>query len=123
MITIPGIEITKHIYESANTLVYRGIRTQDKKPVVLKVLNKEYPTSEELARYKQEFEIISSLNMSGVIKAYTLIKYQRTLVIILEDFGGESLKFLRNTRKLPLAELLLIAIQTVDSLARIHSAN
>ncbi|NMG09449.1 AAA family ATPase [Brasilonema sp. UFV-L1] len=122
MITIPGIEITRHIYESANTLVYRGIRTQDKKPVILKVLNKEYPTSEELARYKQEFEIINSLNMPGVVKAYTLVKYQRTLVIILEDFGGESLRFLKNTRKLPLAELLLIAIQTVDSLARIHSA-
>ena len=123
MMMIPGIEVTACIYESANTLVYRGIQTQDKKPVILKVLNKEYPTLEELARYKQEFEIISSLNISGVAKAYSLVKYQRALVIILEDFGGESLKRLINTRKLTLAEFLLIAVQTVDNLAKIHSAN
>ncbi|QDL09747.1 serine/threonine protein kinase [Brasilonema octagenarum UFV-E1] len=123
MITIPGIEVSTHIYESANTLVYRGIRTQDKKPVILKVLNKKYPTPEELARYKQEFEIISSLNIFGVINAYTLVKYQRTLVIILEDFGGESLRSFIQTRKLTLAEFILIGIQSVDSLARIHSAN
>lgn len=121
MIAIPGIEVSTHIYKSANTLVYRGIRTHDKKPVILKVLNKEYPTAEELARYKQEFEIISSLNISGVVKAYTLVKYQKTLVIILEDFGGESLRNFISARKLTLAEFLLIAIQTVDSLARIHS--
>lgn len=123
MITIPGIEVTACIYESASTLVYRGIRTQDKQPVILKVLNKEYPSSEELARYKQEFEIISSLNICGVAKAYSLVKYQRTLVIILEDFGGESLRILINTRKLTLAEFLFIAVQTVDNLAKIHSAN
>ncbi|MBW4630854.1 MAG: AAA family ATPase [Iphinoe sp. HA4291-MV1] len=122
MITIPGIEVTAHIYESASTLVYRGIRDQDKKPVILKVLNKEYPTPEELTRYKQEFEIMSLLDISGVVKAYALVKYQRTLVIILEDFGGESLRILRDTRKLTLAEFILIAIQTIDSLARVHSA-
>ncbi|MEI2581399.1 trifunctional serine/threonine-protein kinase/ATP-binding protein/sensor histidine kinase [Scytonema sp. PRP1] len=123
MITIPGIEVTARIYESASTLVYRGLQTQDKKPVILKVLNKDYPTLEELARYKQEFEIISSLNISGVTKAYGLVKYERTLVIILEDFGGESLKKLIKTRKLTLSEFLFIAIQTVDNLAKIHSAN
>jgi serine/threonine protein kinase len=123
MITIPGIEVTARIYESASTLVYRGFQTQDKKPVILKVLNKDYPTLEELARYKQEFEIISSLNISGVAKAYSLVKYERTLIIILEDFGGESLKFLINTRKLTISEFLFIAIQTVDNLAKMHSAN
>ncbi|MBO3461718.1 AAA family ATPase [Aetokthonos hydrillicola Thurmond2011] len=122
MITIPGIEVTTNIYESASTLVYRGIRIQDNKPVILKVLKKEYPTSAELARYKQEFEIIRSLNTSAVVSAYSLVKYHRTLVILLEDFGGESLKKLINTRKLTLAEFLLIAVQTADNLARIHAA-
>lgn len=32
-----------------------------------------------------------SLDIEGVVKAYALEKYQNSLVMILEDFGGEFL--------------------------------
>jgi hypothetical protein len=32
------------------------------------------------------------LDLAGVIKVYGIEKYQNTLVIIFQDFGGESLK-------------------------------
>ena len=129
MITLPGYQILGQIYESANSLVYRGIREQDNQSVILKALKQDYPTPNEITRYKQEYEITRNLNTDGVVKAYSLEPYQRTLVIILEDFGASSLRQLMDermgggTEALPLSEFLCIAIKTVENLAQIHSSN
>jgi serine/threonine protein kinase len=123
MITLLGYQSLAQIYESANSEVYRGIREQDNKAVILKVLKEDYPTPSELTRYKQEYEITRNLNLDGVVKAYSLEAYQRTLVIILEDFGASSLKELINRQRLTLKEFLHIAIQTAESLGNIHSSN
>ncbi|MEG4533887.1 AAA family ATPase [Microcoleus sp. D2_18a_D3] len=128
MIRLPGIKVLAQIYESANSLVYRGIREQDRKTVILKVLKQDYPTPFELTRYKQEYEITRNLDIDGVVKAYALEPYQRTLVIILEDFGASSLKQLMNDRVethgiAPLPEFLNIAIRTAEILGTIHAAN
>ena len=62
--------------------------------------------------------------MDGVVKAYSLEKHQNTLVICLEDFGGESLKIWQDEqRTFTLDELLTFAIQTTDILGQIHQQN
>ncbi|MEG3853908.1 AAA family ATPase [Microcoleus sp. Z1_C4] len=123
MLTFPGVEVTELIYESANSLVYRGFRQPDSLPVILKVLKENYPTPQELARYRTEYKITQSLNLSGCIKAYDLQPYQNTLVMFVEDFGGESLKIWMQQQKFSIAEFLRIAIATTESLQQIHSAH
>ncbi len=129
MITLPGYQILSTISENENTLVYRGIREQDEQPVILKVLKQDYPTPLQLSQYQQEYEITHNLNLAGVVKAYSLEKYQNTLVIIFEDFGGKSLRKCLNERikagkgVISLEEFLRIAIQIADSLGSIHAAN
>jgi serine/threonine protein kinase len=92
MISLPDITIASQIYESANSLVYRGIFHKNQQSVILKLLKENYPTPAELYRYQQEYEITRSLNLEGAIKAYDLRTYQNTQVMLLEDFGGKSLK-------------------------------
>ena len=133
-------EIIKKIYESANSLVHRGIVKSNNQPIILKILKENYPTPSELTRYKQEYEVTTSLDSDGIIKAYDLQRYENSLVMFLEDFGGESLKLLmqdRSTRveelmpkassfaydDFSLEEFLSIAIKTTQSLATIHDAN
>ncbi|MGB7709998.1 MAG: AAA family ATPase [Microcoleus sp.] len=128
MIEINGYQTIDQIYESDNSIVYRGIRQQDNLPVILKMLKQDYPTPAQLTHYRQEYEITRNLNLEGVIKAYSLEEYQRTLVIILEDFGGNSLKRLTNNSEqkqaiTSLNQFLDIAIQAADILAQIHAAN
>ncbi|MCK5523879.1 MAG: hypothetical protein KAI83_12175, partial [Thiomargarita sp.] len=73
MINIPNYQITQQIYESANSLVYRGLRNEDNQAVILKVLKEDYPTPEELTRYRQEYDITRRLaDLEGVIKADSL---------------------------------------------------
>ncbi|MEG3921689.1 AAA family ATPase [Microcoleus sp. T3_A4] len=123
MLTLPGVEITELIYESANSLVYRAFRQPDSLPVVLKILKENYPTPQELARYRTEYKITQSLKLSGCIKAYDLQPYQNTLVMFVEDFGGESLKIWMQQQKFSIEQFLRIAIATTESLQQIHSAH
>ena len=128
MSEINGYQIIAQIYEGDNSIVYRGIRQQDNLPVIVKMLKQDYPTPAQLTHYRQEYEIIRSLNLKGVIKAYSLEEYQRKLVIIFEDFGGTSLnKLISNSGKkqaiTSLNKFLDIAIQAAEILAQIHAAN
>ena len=120
MIAIPGYQIRQQIYESHYSLVYRARRLQDNQAVILKVLKQEYPTPDQLSRYREEYELISSLNLDGVIEAYSLDKYHNRLVMCLEDFGGKSLKLLLNDKPLQVSEFLLIAVQLAEALGQIH---
>ena len=76
MISLPDVSIVSKIYESANSLVYRGIFKKNRQPVILKLLKEDYPTPAELYRYQQEYEITRRLNLEETIKAYELRKYQ-----------------------------------------------
>ena len=123
MNTIDNYQISTKIYESANSLVYRGKRNQDNQPVILKILKEDYPTAAELTRYKQEYKITRSLNLGGVVKAYDLQRYQNSLVMFLEDFGGKSLKIWIGEERFTIEEFLLLAIAISESLGGIHGAN
>ncbi|WP_228058319.1 AAA family ATPase [Nostoc sp. LEGE 12447] len=127
MIALPSIAIQSKIYESSNSLVYRGIR-DDGVAIVVKMLKFDYPSPQELTRYRQEYKITRSLKLEGVIKAYSQQDYQRTVVILLEDFGGESLEQWMHKRPdifcpMPLSQFLSLAIAICDILGRIHAAN
>jgi len=70
--------------------------------LILKLLKEDYPTPAELVRYQQEYEITRSFHFGGVVKAYELRRHNNTLVMLLEDFGGESLERLLKKRQFTL---------------------
>jgi PAS domain S-box-containing protein len=128
MLTLPGYHITEQMYESTSSLVYRARREADDRPVIIKVLQAAYPTPQELIRYRQEYAITSKLKLAGTIQAYSLEPYQRTLAIVFEDFGAESLMILRNSGKFVLCAeqlevFLKIGIQITRILGEIHESH
>ena len=124
MLTLSNYQILSTIYESTNAIIYRGLRSEDNQAVVLKILKTDYPTIEELARYQQEYNILHDLSqLDGVIKLYNLEKYQNTLILCLEDFGGQSLKQWLTKRSFSIEESLQLAIQAANILVQIHQNN
>jgi predicted ATPase/serine phosphatase RsbU (regulator of sigma subunit)/tRNA A-37 threonylcarbamoyl transferase component Bud32 len=124
MFALPHYQILTPIYESANSLVYRAIRETDNQPVILKVLKQDYPTPEELTRYRQEYDITCHLaNVGGITNVYSLEKHHNTLVMIIEDFGGHSLKELLTERSLSLNEFFTVACHVAQILGQIHQHN
>ena len=124
MIVLPGYNLTETLYESDRSLVFRGYRLADNRPVVVKALSARYPAPETIAKFKREYELLQKLRpLEGVIEAYSLEKHDYGLAIILEDFGGLSLARARAGRPLPLGEFLPLAIKIAGSLGQIHRQN
>ncbi|MGE4091790.1 MAG: AAA family ATPase, partial [Candidatus Binatia bacterium] len=118
--TLTGYQIKEKIYEGRNSLVYRGQREVEPRSVVLKMLREEYPSPKKLAAFRREYRLLSVLQLPGVIRAYELITDQHRPVMVLEDFGGESLAQLLQNGHLPFATCLPLAIQIVDIVGQVH---
>jgi serine/threonine protein kinase len=104
-------QITEKLHESSNSLVYRGYRQADNLPVLLKMLKESYPSPEKIAWFKREYEITQSINLPGVIDVYSLENLENQWVIVLEDFGGESLHHIAAKKQFTMAEFLHLAIE------------
>ncbi len=122
MVIIPGYQIVELLYESSSSLIYRGWRDRDRLPVILKLLDR-YPSLKEIARFRLEYEITSNFNLEGVVKAYSLETCSQSLMMVLEDLGGESLSKLRLTCQFSLEELLKLAKAITEILGQIHQQN
>ncbi|MEH1803405.1 MAG: AAA family ATPase [Nostoc sp.] len=92
MAALIGYQIHGLIYSGSKTLVHRGIRESDQKPVVIKLLRREYPTFYELVRFRNQYTIAKNLDIDGIIKTYSLENYQNSYALVMEDLGGISLQ-------------------------------
>ncbi|MDJ0511771.1 MAG: AAA family ATPase, partial [Crocosphaera sp.] len=125
MIFFSGYEKFTSIYNGENSQVYRAIRQSDRLSVILKILKVDYPTPEQLRRYKQEYNLAHQLNLPRVIKAYGLEKWQKTLIIVFEDFGAISLNHLltQYAQGIPIDLFLPLSLEITEALAQLHSQN
>src|SRR6185437_8374188 len=119
---VPGYEVLSQIYESAQSIIYRGRRLEGGRPVVLKLLNDEYPSPARLLRFRREFEIARSLAGPGVIEALEIAEVRHTAVIAFADAGGESLARLRAARAFSVEEVLRVALLAAEAIGRVHAA-
>ncbi|WP_017718864.1 AAA family ATPase, partial [Kamptonema formosum] len=120
MITISGCQITQQLHESASSLVFRAMRPTDGQPLVLKMLKQAYPPPEIVAQFRREYEVTRSLNLAGVVDAYSWESDSNRPVMVLEDFGGESLAKLNLAGSLTLTGFLPLAIEIASILGQIH---
>jgi serine/threonine protein kinase len=120
MLTLFGYQITEKLYESQNSIVYRGYQEIQNQSVILKMLKQAYPSPEKIAWFKREYEITKNLNLRGVVEVYSFEHDQNCWVMVVEDFDGESLERLMPSLQFTLAEFLPLAIEIVDILAQVH---
>ncbi|AFY43174.1 AAA family ATPase [Nostoc sp. PCC 7107] len=123
---IVGYQITDQIYSGSKTLVYRGVREQDQKAVILKLMRNEYPTFTEIAQFRNQYTITQNLEIPGIVKPYSLENYRNGYVLIMEDFGGISLKEWLSEKYaigevfISLSEFFNIAIEVTKTLELLH---
>jgi predicted ATPase/tRNA A-37 threonylcarbamoyl transferase component Bud32 len=123
-IKVSGYSIQEQIYGGSITLVYKGIRESDQKPVVIKLLRNEYPSFSEIVQFRNQYTITKNLDITGVVKTYSLETCNNSYALVMEDFGGISLKrWLQNVKSLhvtSLQDFLIIAIQITTILDQLH---
>nr|OEJ76471.1 histidine kinase [Desertifilum tharense IPPAS B-1220] len=138
--TIPGYKLVEQLYSGSRTLVHRAIRETDQHPVVIKVLKRDYPGFSELLQFNNQYTIAKNLQLTGVVTPYSLEPYCNSYALVMEDFGGISLRqYSRSmsgsdrathnhqspespkpTMALPVSEFLAIALQLADILNGLH---
>ncbi len=92
LVTIPGYKVNEQLYNGSRTLVYRGYRETDSLPIVIKLLKNAYPNFSELVQFRNQYTIARNLNSPLIIQTYSLEPYQNGYALVMEDFGGISLK-------------------------------
>ncbi|MFN6469623.1 MAG: AAA family ATPase [Nostoc sp. SerVER01] len=92
LVDIPGYRITEELYNGSRTVVYRGNRETDCLPVVIKLLKNPYPAFSELLSFRNQYTITKNLNSPLIVQTYSLQAYQNAYALVMEDFGGISLK-------------------------------
>ena len=107
-------KISEQLYVGSRTLVYRAIREADRLPVVIKLLQQEYPTFNELLLFRNQYTIAKNLDLPGIVRPYSLEPYRNSYALVMEDFGGISLRDWLNKKmgsnQYTLTEFLEIAI-------------
>jgi predicted ATPase/class 3 adenylate cyclase len=84
------------------------------------MLRQLYPPPGRIEQLKNEYTILSTLNLAGVIRPYALETDQHTWALVLEDIGGAALNQLDLPNLLDLGGMLRLAIQVADSLGQMH---
>ncbi|NJN65716.1 MAG: AAA family ATPase [Chloroflexaceae bacterium] len=117
---VSGYRIREHLYESSNSQVYRALRLSDATPVILKMLKETFPSPERIAWFRREYEVTRSLNLPGIPLVYGLETDRDRWLMVLEDFGGESLTRLGLAGRLRLPAFLSLATEITEILGQIH---
>ncbi|XYI00391.1 AAA family ATPase [Sorangium sp. So ce1128] len=114
-----GYAIVEVLCEGSDTLLYRGVREVDGRPVVLKVLRRDHASPRARERLRHEYEVARTLETPAVVQPYALEMLGDQPALVLEDFGGVSLDRLLEG-PMPLERFFPLAVRLAEALAGVH---
>ncbi|BAZ42391.1 two-component hybrid sensor and regulator [Calothrix sp. NIES-4101] len=117
---ISGYIITEQLYLGSRTAVCRAVHNNQQLPVVIKVLQREYPTFGELVQFRNQYAITKNLPIAGIVQPLSLETFGNGYALVMADWGGISLEKYIQQQPLDLSETLGIAIQLADILHELH---
>ncbi|NLM20300.1 MAG: AAA family ATPase [Peptococcaceae bacterium] len=118
MFELPGYIICEKIHENCKTEIYRGHITDDKVPVIIKVLKTTTPA--DISNFIYEYELTRNLRIEGIIKPFRLENMGSKLAMIIEDSGVVTLKEYLKDNPVELPIFLDIAVQLSQILGELH---
>ncbi|WP_437552095.1 AAA family ATPase [Sorangium sp. So ce367] len=111
--------IIEVLYEGSDTVLYRAVRKDDDRPVVLKVIRRDHASPRAPERLRHEYEVARALGTTAIVMPYALEMLGDRPALVLEDFGGVSLDRLQKG-PMPLERFFPLAIRVVEALAALH---
>jgi PAS domain S-box-containing protein len=116
MLNLAGYQTTNQLYAGTRTEVYRGIRTRDNQPAIVKVLRNPHPNFNELLQFRNQYTIARHLSHANIVQPLALERYGNGYALVMPDQGAIALKDYWQQRNNSLSEFLNIAIQLADVL-------
>lgn len=120
MIDLAGYEDKTLLLSGENFMVYRGVRSHDKMPVLIKTPSNSFPSQNVITRLRNEFAIASELNGRGSATVLHIQRSGETLAMIIEDRGYAYLDEIMNNPEYKLKDKLILVIKAIKALGEIH---
>jgi serine/threonine protein kinase len=120
---IQNYTILETLGETDAEIVYRARRDDEDKSYIIKKLNKKGSSQVDTARFRQEYEIIKSIDNEGIIKVFACIDLDEEIALVLEDFDGITLKSAISSATLAVKPFLQMAIKLAETLGHLHLKN
>ncbi|KYF74048.1 hypothetical protein BE17_21015 [Sorangium cellulosum] len=118
---ICGCEILERLRDGARSTAYRARRRSDGLPLVLKLLNVQHPSQAQIASLRHEHAILTELkDVDRIVRSHGVAEDGGRHALLLEDFGGSSLRALNVAGHLSLDRILTLAIDVTSVLETIH---
>jgi histidine kinase len=108
------------IYQSPNSQIFLLDDSEWDFPVIRKTLNSEYAPPAEIARFYNEFDIISGLPIEGTRKALKRTRYKRKPALYLEYVDAAPLLEAFRGKQNDILDFLHLAIAISRALGDIH---
>ncbi|MDF0556902.1 AAA family ATPase [Kamptonema sp. UHCC 0994] len=123
--TIPGYCLMEQVYSGSQTVVYRAVTEKvtsecEPRSVVIKILHQDYPSFKELLQFRNQYAIAKNLDIPGIVHPYSLEACGNSYALVMEDFGGMSLRDYARSVALSVPEVLEIALQVANILHALH---
>jgi predicted ATPase/class 3 adenylate cyclase len=119
---VAGYELADELHSSRRSLVCRGRRQEDARPVVLKLLQPS-STAEDGEGLRSAYEVLRALRHPGVPTPLELLRHEGRLALVVEDAGGTSVDRLLKRQRLALRDVVTLAIGVGDALAHVHGCD
>ena len=88
MFKLPGYDLTQTIYRGRHTVLLGGRRLADGQAVIIKKTAAEDASAQDRAYLRHEYELLRSLDLPGVVRAYALEECAGGPALVLEAQGG-----------------------------------
>ncbi|MFA6189653.1 MAG: protein kinase [Sulfuricurvum sp.] len=113
-------EIIDTLHENLGTVVYRACHLATKENAIIKMLKQSAQDDHNIAQFTNEYQILSTLKSSKIVKMVDTADIRSRYIHIFEDIGGNSLFNLLQERSFSLAESLDIALDVADTIRYLH---
>ena len=111
------------LYESDNSKVYLRDEGGLERPVVVKILNQEYPSTRSIQQFYNEHEMVKGLDVVGVRHVLAKGKVQNRHSLTLEYVAGTTVRSRSQEGPWPLESFLRTAVETSRILGEVHANN
>ena len=122
MVYLSGYKIREQFARGIKYTLYRCIRESDNTAVVIKLLNRDYPSAEEITDFIHEYQMMAKFDCDGIIRVYDLIQEGR-YAIVMEEIEGDYLSEVIKNASLSLEDKMHLAIKMAESLVQLHKHN
>ncbi|HYO74321.1 MAG TPA: AAA family ATPase, partial [Archangium sp.] len=116
-----GYTLHEQLHSSHRSTLFRATRLRDQCPVILKLTTSDYLDRRRTLELRREYAIARRVEGDGIVRVLGLEEFPDRAALVLEDFGGLSLRHLLDERgPLDVGTFLDFAVRISAALGHVH---